>query len=208
MGASCLAALAVLVLVLGLGFGVGLLAVTPANAAGEPPPAADGKAYGAELEGFDYADPVARFDFESQRQSLHMAYLDVASKGPANGRTVVLLHGKNFCAGTWAATIAALTAAGYRAVAPDQIGFCKSSKPDAYQYSFQQLAANTRALLHRLQIEKFTLLGHSMGGMLATRYALTYPEDVEQLVLVNPLGFEDLESEGRAVSERGRLVRE
>lgn len=185
------------IVALGFGLGVALLAVAPAHAAGEARPAAEGgKTYGAELEGFDYADPVARFDFESQRQSLHMAYLDVKPQGPANGRTVVLLHGKNFCAGTWAATIAALTTAGYRVIAPDQIGFCKSSKPEAYQYSFQQLAANTRALLHQLQIEKFTLLGHSMGGMLAVRYALTFPEDIEQLVLVNPLGFEDWKAKG------------
>ncbi len=47
-------------------------------------------------------------------------------------------------------SIQVLSAAGYRIVAPDQIGFCKSSKPAHYQYSFQQLAANTRALLDHL----------------------------------------------------------
>src|SRR5437763_13290083 len=94
--------------------------------------------YGPELEGFDYAFPVGRVDFSSQREPLHMSYLDVAPARPA-GRTVVLLHGKNFCAGTWESTIRALVQAGFRVVAPDQIGFCKSSKPERYQYSFQQL---------------------------------------------------------------------
>lgn len=151
--------------------------------------------YGPELEGFDYAFPVQRFDFESQRVRLHMSYLDVKPEKP-NGRTVVLLHGKNFCAGTWEATIRALVAAGYRTVAPDQIGFCKSSKPAAYQYTFQQLAANTRALLDQLGLTRVTLLAHSTGGMLAVRYALMHPERVEQLALVNPIGLEDWKALG------------
>jgi len=152
-------------------------------------------AYGPELEGFDYAFPVQRFDLESQRQKLHMSFLDVRP-GNANGRTVVLLHGKNFCAGTWEATIRALTGAGYRVIAPDQIGFCKSSKPERYQYSFQQLAASTRALLDHLGVKRVTVAGHSTGGMLAVRYALLYPQDVEQLVLVNPIGLEDWKALG------------
>ncbi|WP_145004943.1 alpha/beta fold hydrolase [Pseudomonas oryzihabitans] len=152
--------------------------------------------YGERLEGFDYDFPVATFAFDSQRQHLEMAYLDVAPTGQANGRTLVLLHGKNFCAGTWADSIRVLAAAGYRIVAPDQIGFCKSSKPAHYQYSFQQLAANTRALLDHLGIDRATLIGHSTGGMLATRYALLYPQATEQLVLVNPIGLEDWKALG------------
>ena len=65
--------------------------------------------------------------------------MDVPPAKP-NGQAVVLLHGKNFCAATWQATIAVLSAAGYRVIAPDQIGFCKSSKPAHYQFTFQQLA--------------------------------------------------------------------
>ncbi len=122
---------------------------------------ADEPAYGPELEGFDYAFPVQRFEFDSQRQKLHMSYLDVRPRA-SNGHTAVLLHGKNFCAGTWESTIRELTQAGYRVVAPDQIGFCKSSKPERYQYTFQQLAANTRALLDHLGVQRVTLLGHSM----------------------------------------------
>ena len=73
--------------------------------------------YGARLEGFDYPHPVRTFAFASQDQPLEKAYLDVAPARP-NGRTVVLLHGKNFCAATWDATITALTGAGYRVIAP------------------------------------------------------------------------------------------
>ena len=116
--------------------------------------------------------------------------MDVAAARP-NGRTVVLLHGKNFSGAYWAPTVKALTAEGYRVVVPDQIGFGKSSKPASYQFSFQALGANTRALLDSLGVERFVLVGHSMGGMLAARMALMYPERVERLALVNPIGLED-----------------
>ena len=152
--------------------------------------------YGPELQEFDYAFPVHSFALTSQRQDLAMAYLDVPPSGPAKGQTVVLLHGKNFCAGTWEDTILALTKAGYRVIAPDQIGFCKSSKPASYQFSFQQLARNTRALLQSLGIDRAIMLGHSTGGMLAMRYALMYPAATDLLVLVDPIGLEDWKAKG------------
>lgn len=157
--------------------------------------AEEGPAYGTELEGFDYPAPVQRFRFESQRQPVQMAYLDVRPEKP-NGRTAVLLHGKNFCAATWEGTMRFLQQQGWRVIVPDQIGFCKSSKPAAYQYTFQQLAHNTRALLDSLGVSRFTVIGHSTGGMLATRMALMAPDRVEQLVMVNPIGLEDWKAEG------------
>lgn len=150
---------------------------------------------GPERERFDYPFPVARLDFQSQGQHLSMAYMGVKPASP-NGRTVVLLHGKNFCGATWEGVMRPLLDAGYRVVAPDQIGFCKSSKPAAYQFSFQQLAANTRSLTEHLGIERAVVLGHSMGGMLAMRYALMYPGGLDALVLVNPIGLEDWKAEG------------
>lgn len=167
-----------------------ILLASSAIARAEPLPT-----YGARLEGFDYPYPVKTFAFDSQAQALEMAYLDVAPAMP-NGRTVVLLHGKNFCAATWESAIAALAGAGYRVVVPDQIGFCKSSKPPRYQYSFGQLAANTHDLLARLGIPRAVIVGHSMGGMLAARYALQYPQATERLVLVNPIGLEDWKAAG------------
>ena len=166
------------------------LAISSSAVAEEQP------AYGPRLQGFDYPYPVQIFEFDSQRQHLEMAYLNVAPTGESNGNTAVLLHGKNFCAATWESTIAALTTAGYRVIAPDQIGFCKSSKPQHYQFSLDQLAANTRALLGSLGIEKSIVIGHSMGGMLAARYALMYPQATLQLALVNPIGLEDWRAAG------------
>jgi len=158
--------------------------------------AADGgPAYGPELEGFDYPYPVQRYKFSSQGRPLEMAFMDVKPEKP-NGRSVVLLHGKNFCGATWQETIRQLSGAGYRVVAPDQVGFCKSTKPAHYQYTFQQLARNTHDLLASIGIRDITVMGHSTGGMLAMRYALMYPQETKQLVLVNPIGLEDWKAKG------------
>ncbi|MDF2642418.1 MAG: alpha/beta hydrolase [Pseudomonas sp.] len=152
--------------------------------------------YGQQLEGFTYPHTLNTFAFQSQGQSLEMGYMDVAPTGKANGRTAVLLHGKNFCAATWEDTIKGLAAAGYRVVVPDQIGFCTSTKPAHYQYSFHQLATNTHTLLQKLGVEKVSVVGHSTGGMLATRFALMYPAQTEKLVMVNPIGLEDWKALG------------
>jgi pimeloyl-ACP methyl ester carboxylesterase len=161
----------------------------------QTPSATEQPSFGPELQGFSYPYPVAEFEFSSQRQTMHMAYMDVRPTVP-NGRTAVLLHGKNFCAATWKQTIDVLVENGYRVVAPDQIGFCKSTKPLRYQYTFQQLARNTHALLASLGVANATLIGHSTGGMLAVRYALMYPSQTEQLVLVDPIGLEDWKAKG------------
>lgn len=142
------------------------------------------------LTNYEYPFPVKFLKIESQNQSLKMAYMDIHPKQP-NGQTVVLLHGKNFNGAYWKTTIDALSKEGYRVIVPDQIGFGKSSKPVGYQFTFQQLAVNTKAVLDDLKVDKIHLLGHSMGGMLATRFALMYPEMVEKLVLENPIGLED-----------------
>ena len=153
--------------------------------------------YGPQLEGFAYPYPLQHLSFTSQGKALQLGYLDVPAQkpGPTLG-TVVLLHGKNFCAATWEDTIKGLSQAGYRVIAPDQIGFCTSSKPDNYQYSFQQLAHNTHELLKHLGIDKASIIGHSTGGMLATRYALMYPSETARLVMVNPIGLEDWKAMG------------
>ena len=171
------------------------LIVILATAGTAPAKADQSGIYGPELEGFEYPFTPERFSFPSQGQTVSITFMDVAPE-KSNGHTVVLLHGKNFCAATWEATIKTLVEAGYRVIAPDQIGFCKSTKPDHYQYSFQQLAENTHALLMSRNIGRAIIVGHSMGGMLAARYALMYPDAVDELVLVDPLGLEDWKAEG------------
>jgi pimeloyl-ACP methyl ester carboxylesterase len=145
---------------------------------------------GIAMEGYAYPHPVQFLPLTLEGQDVRMAYMDVKPAGKANGRTVVLLHGKNFFGAYWRTTIQALTGAGYRVVVPDQVGFGKSSKP-ALPYSFHALAATTKGLLDTLGVKQVAVVGHSMGGMLATRFARLYPEATTHLVLENPIGLED-----------------
>lgn len=142
------------------------------------------------LEEVDYPHPVSYLELTILGKDVRMAYMDVSPDGETNGQTVLLLHGLNFFGEYWAGTIDVLTGAGFRVVVPDQIGFGRSSKP-IIPYSFQKKAANTKALLEELEVESAVILGHSMGGMVATRFAYTYPEFTDKLVLVNMIGKVD-----------------
>ncbi len=147
-------------------------------------------ALGIGLEGYAYPYPIHFLPLQIEGQDLRMAYMDVPPSGPANGQTVLLLHGKNMGGYYWKDMIGWLTQTGYRVVVPDQIGWGKSSKPDI-PYRFDTLAANTAHLLDTLGISKVSVIGHSTGGMLAVRFARTYPNRVTHLILEDPIGLED-----------------
>ncbi|WP_324698684.1 alpha/beta fold hydrolase [Novosphingobium aerophilum] len=151
--------------------------------------------FGTDLERFPYPWKVERMDLKVGAESASMAYMDVQPDQP-NGQAVVLLHGKNFCGATWEDTARTLLGAGYRVLIPDQLGFCKSSKPASAQYSFAMMADATHRLMEKVGLEKAIILGHSTGGMLGLRFALMYPGAVQRLVLVNPLGLVDRMEEG------------
>lgn len=154
---------------------------TAAQAAREP--------YGIGLEGFPYPYPVQFLPLTNDGEALRMAYMDVAPSQP-NGRTVLLLHGRNFPSSYWAPVIKTLSEAGYRVVVPDQIGFGKSSKPSG-ELHFDTLARNTIALLDQLKLDKVDMVAHSLGGMLGVRLARAHPERIAHLLLAAPIGLED-----------------
>ncbi len=145
--------------------------------------------YDAQLSEYKYDFEVNYFHFDSQGQALKMAYIYLPGK--KSKPIVTLMHGKNFNADYWTSTALYLQEQGYGVLIPDQIGFGKSSKPTNYQYSFASLAHHTRALMNTLKIEKSIVIGHSMGGMLASRFTLMYPQTVEKLILLNPIGLEN-----------------
>ena len=157
----------------------------PSRAAETPPR----EPYGENLEGFPYPYAVQMLPVTNEGEQLQMAYMDIAP-GKPNGRTALLLHGRNFPSSYWAPVIKTLSDAGFRVVVPDQIGFGKSSKPSGALH-FDNLARNTIALLDHLGIAKTEVVAHSTGGMVAVRIARAYPDRVAHLVLTAPIGLED-----------------
>jgi pimeloyl-ACP methyl ester carboxylesterase len=166
--------------------GVAVAQTAPVQSAALPP-------LGIGLEGINYPYPVQYLDLTLEGQPVRMAYMDVPPAAAPNGKTIVLLHGKSFSGDYWSHTVATLTGRGYRVIAPDQIGFGKSSKPDI-RYHFDILARNTKTLLDSLGVTKAAIVGHSFGGMLAVYFARNYPETTQVLALENPIGLEDYRS--------------
>ncbi len=164
-------------------------AAAPVAAPAPLPTYADAEPLGAAMEGWKYPYPVQMLSFELEGRPVRMAYMDVQPAQP-NGKTVVLFHGKNFGGDYWAGTLAALSAQGYRVIAPDQIGFGRSSKPEI-KYTFAMLSDNTVRLLDHLKVGRAAVVANSMGGMLGVHFARRNPERVSALVLENPLGLED-----------------
>ncbi len=146
--------------------------------------------YDKNLTGYKYPFKVQNYKFQSQGKNLEMAYMHLMSNHSSK-KVVTLLHGKNFNGAYWEETAKTLHEKGYEVIIPDQIGFGKSSKPTDYQYSFEALANNTKNLLVSLNIKSTYVVGHSMGGMLASRFGLLYPNLTEKVTLVNPIGLEN-----------------
>ena len=160
------------------------------NGGPELPAPADVKPGSITCEECPYPYPSAYLPLTLYGQDVRMAYMDVAPQGQANGHTVVLLHGNNFAGFYFGVVIDALRKEGFRVIVPDQIGYGRSSKP-IIPYHLADMARNTRGILRRLNIDKAMIVGHSMGGMLAARFATQYPDVTERLVLFNPIGLTD-----------------
>ncbi|WP_246004848.1 alpha/beta fold hydrolase [Nocardioides marmorisolisilvae] len=122
---------------------------------------------------------------EVQHVTIHghqRAYV-MAGQGPA----LLLLHGLGCDHTTWNPVIRSL-AKKYTVIAPDLLGHGRSAKPRA-DYSVGGYANGMRDLLTVLNIDKVTVVGHSLGGGVAMQFAYQFPERTERMILVAPGGL-------------------
>jgi 2-hydroxy-6-oxonona-2,4-dienedioate hydrolase len=108
--------------------------------------------------------------------------------GPPDGQPVLFVHGFGGTSRNFSLNVAALAKAGYRVVAPELWGMGRSAQPRG-RYSLDRWVEQLIEVMDTLDIRRTLLVGHSMGGAVAVRLARRYPERVEKLVLVAPLGF-------------------
>lgn len=99
----------------------------------------------------------------------------------AGPRSLTLLHGLYCCKEFWEGYLPFLPS-GFKAVVPDLLGHGDSE--EGFSHSVWEHATALRELLDSLKVDRATLVGHSMGGILALAYALAHPDRVERLVLV------------------------
>ncbi|MFE7801591.1 4,5:9,10-diseco-3-hydroxy-5,9,17-trioxoandrosta-1(10),2-diene-4-oate hydrolase [Nocardia sp. NPDC057440] len=112
--------------------------------------------------------------------------------GAGNGPTIVLLHGGGPGASSWSnfARNIPVLAQNFHVLAVDQPGFGQSDKPVDHPQYFVHSSSALRDLLDHLQISgRVHLLGNSLGGGAAVRFALDYPERAGKLVLMGPGGL-------------------
>ncbi len=155
-----------------------------------PEPPAEWGAISINLEEIEYPHPVEFMNLNLYGQDVRIAYMDVAPVGPPNSQTVVLLHGGSYYGWYWKEQIEALRNEGFRVVVKDRLGWGKSSKP-ILPYSISLHASNTARLLEHLGVSEAAVVGHSIGGQMATRFAFLYPEMTTHMVMVNPVGLTD-----------------
>lgn len=119
--------------------------------------------------------------------------LNLASAGPEDGEPILFLHGFPESHRTWRHQLDGL-ADRYRVHAPDQRGFAASDKPEGVEnYETDRIVADVMALADSLGLDRFTLAGHDWGGAVAWTAALTHPDRVKRLIIVNaphPLVFQ------------------
>lgn len=115
--------------------------------------------------------------------------LNVREYGPAGQSAVVLLHGYSASIQWWEKVAPTLAAAGRRVIAIDLVGHGGSEAPrDAGQYGAAGQSTAVRRALDALGVGKAVLIGHSMGGHVATAIAESDPGLVERVVVVDTFG--------------------
>lgn len=110
----------------------------------------------------------------------------VVDEAGHGGRPLLLVHGFTGSKEDFADHLDALAAAGWHVVAPDLRGHGQSDKPGGeHDYTLDLFAGDLLALADRLGWERFSLVGHSMGGMVAQLVALGAPERLDSLILMD-----------------------
>lgn len=123
------------------------------------------------------------YPFTPHYLDLHMGRMHYVDEGQG-GPPVVMVHGTP----TWSLLYRRLIkelSGSYRCIAPDNIGFGLSDRPDGWSYRPEDHARNVRTLIERLDLRDITLVVHDFGGPLGLSYAVERPDNVRALVLFN-----------------------
>ncbi|MCI0467081.1 MAG: alpha/beta hydrolase [Beijerinckiaceae bacterium] len=131
---------------------------------------------------------IEHLTFRLAEVSIH-----AAAAGPQDGPIVILLHGyPEFWYG-WRGQIGPLADAGFRVIVPDQRGYNLSGKPEGWRnYKIAYLTGDVFGLADCLERERFLLAGHDWGGIIAFACAMSHPERIRRLIILNsphPIAF-------------------
>lgn len=111
-----------------------------------------------------------------------------------DGPTIVLLHGFAADRQVWL-QMAKLLTPHFHLIIPDLPGWGQSSRDAGASYNIDAQATRLDGFVQTLQLQRFVLVGHSMGGAIAGVYASEHPEHVAELALVDAFGLKTAESD-------------
>ena len=118
-------------------------------------------------------------------QPVRMHYVD---EGPRDGRVVLMLHGEPSWSFLYRKVIAVVVAQGFRAIAPDLVGFGRSDKPShGDDYTYARHVAWMASFLERADVREATLLGQDWGGLIGLRLVAEHPERFSSVVAANTM---------------------
>ena len=125
-----------------------------------------------------------------------------------SGEVIVLLHGFLSSSRYWNHLQPYLSAQGYRVIAIDLLGFGNAPKPKYSTYSYSEHIAYLEIVIDGLKFNRpFVLVGHLMGALLATRYAVLHPTHVSSLALLHPPLYLDIQEARSTLRDTGRFYR-
>jgi haloalkane dehalogenase len=131
----------------------------------------------SDLPGYSFEPRYVEVD------GLRMHYVD---EGPRDAEPVLMMHGEPSWSYLYRKMIPVITAAGYRALAPDLVGFGRSDKPARREdYTYQRHVDWMRGLLEALDLKSITLVGQDWGGLIGLRLAAEHEERFARIVAAN-----------------------
>lgn len=119
--------------------------------------------------------------------SLEWFYREANPIGRTDKLPIILLHGLPSQSYSWGAVLPVLAEKGFRAIAPDWIGFGFSAKPDRrdFAYTPDAFIEALTGLIQALELERFSLVVQGFLGSVGIQYALRYPTQIERLAIIN-----------------------
>lgn len=124
--------------------------------------------------------------WRSSRRPVNGLNLHVVEAGPEDGPLLILLHGFPEFWWAWRHQIAPLAEAGWRVAVPDMRGYNRSDAPqEVAAYHLDTLAADVVALADALGADRFDLVGHDWGAVVAWWVGATYPQRLRRLVVMS-----------------------
>ncbi|HEX5379082.1 MAG TPA: haloalkane dehalogenase [Phenylobacterium sp.] len=136
----------------------------------------------ANLADWPFAPNYRQID-DADGTALRLHYVD---EGPRDGPPVLLMHGEPSWSYLYRRIIPGLVEKGYRAIAPDLIGFGRSDKPaERTDYTYERHVAWMSAWLLQMDLKNITLFCQDWGGLIGLRLVAAFPERFSGVIVAN-----------------------